>query len=107
MRDSWKSQYVGLWLPLLFTTGFAVGCSNSGGGSPPGVLNAQSISTASNTSLADKSGQVFNIKEYGAKGDGVTNDSPAFQAAYNAAIAAGGGMVFIPPSSNCYLLSTP
>jgi Pectate lyase superfamily protein len=107
MRNSWKSQYVGLWLLLLFTAVFAVGCSNGGGGTPPGVLNAQSISTASNNSLADKPGQVFNIRDYGASGDGETNDSPAFQAAYNAAVAAGGGMVFIPPSSNCYLLSTP
>ncbi|TAM83349.1 MAG: hypothetical protein EPN47_04355 [Acidobacteria bacterium] len=107
MRYSSKSQHLGLWLLLLFTGGFAVGCSISGGGSPPGVLNAQGISTGSNSSLADKPGQVFSIRDYGAKGDAETNDSPAFQAAYNAAVAAGGGMVFIPPSSNCYLLSTP
>jgi Pectate lyase superfamily protein len=58
--------------------------------------------------LQDKGGQVFNIKAYGAKGDGVTNDSPAFQAAYNAAVAAGGGIVYVPPtgSSGCYLLNT-
>ena len=58
------------------------------------------------TNLEDKAGQVFNIKAYGALGDGATNDSPAFQAAYNAAVAAGGGTVLIPPSASCYLLST-
>jgi hypothetical protein len=49
---------------------------------------------------------VFNVKAYGAKGEGKTNDSPAFQRAYNAAVAAGGGTVFIPRSSSCYLLNT-
>lgn len=60
------------------------------------------------TNLMDKGGQVFNVKAYGAKGDGATNDSPAFQSAYNAAVAAGGGIVLVPPtgSSSCYLLST-
>lgn len=59
------------------------------------------------TNLEDKGGQVFNVKAYGAKGDGKTNDSPAFQAAYNAATAAGGGTILVPVSSSCYLLSTP
>ncbi|MEJ2008634.1 MAG: glycosyl hydrolase family 28-related protein [Acidobacteriota bacterium] len=58
------------------------------------------------TNLVDKGGQVFNVKAYGAKGDGTTDDSPAFQAAYNAAVTAGGGTVLIPPSSACYLLNT-
>ena len=57
--------------------------------------------------VQDKGGPVFNVKAYGAKGDGIANDSFAFQSAYNAAIAAGGGRVYIPPSSACYLLSTP
>ncbi|HVB56423.1 MAG TPA: hypothetical protein VNE63_08340 [Candidatus Acidoferrales bacterium] len=57
------------------------------------------------TNLADKGGQVFNVKAYGALGDGTTNDSPAFQAAYNAAVAAGGGTVLIPPTSSCYLFN--
>ncbi len=52
--------------------------------------------------------QVFNVRTFGAKGDGATNDSPAFQAAYNAAVAAGGGTVYVPPvgGSGCYLLNT-
>ena len=60
------------------------------------------------TNLEDKGGQVFNVKAYGAKGDGTTNDSPAFQSAYNAAVAAGGGTVLVPPvgGSGCYLLNT-
>ena len=50
----------------------------------------------------DKGGQVFNVRAYGAKGDGVTNDSAAFQAAINAAIAQPGGTVYIPPGSGTY-----
>ena len=56
--------------------------------------------------VRDEGGQVFNVKAYGAMGDGIANDSPAFQSAYNAAVSAGGGVVYIPPSSSCYLLST-
>ena len=88
---------------------FTAGCS---GGGSVGALDAQGIYTSPTSSgvadaLADKPGQIFNVRDYGAKGDGSTNDSPAFQSAYNAAVAAGGGMVFIPPTPVCYLLSTP
>lgn len=40
---------------------------------------------------------VFNVKSYGAVGDGVTADDAAIAAARDAAIAAGGGVVFFPP----------
>jgi hypothetical protein len=46
---------------------------------------------------------VFNIKTYGALGDGINNDTTAVQAAVNAAIAAGGGVVYAPKGT--YLIN--
>ncbi|MHB8842718.1 MAG: glycosyl hydrolase family 28-related protein, partial [Candidatus Aquicultor sp.] len=46
----------------------------------------------------DKGGQVFNVKAYGAKGDGVTDDAAAINAAITAATAVG-GIVFLPPGT--------
>jgi len=47
---------------------------------------------------------IYNVKAYGAKGDGVTDDSTAIQAAISAANTAGGGKVFFPAGT--YLIST-
>jgi len=51
--------------------------------------------------IIDNGGQVFNVKAFGAKGDGVTDDTEAIQAAINA--AGGGGDVFVPYTSSGYL----
>lgn len=47
----------------------------------------------------------YNVKYYGAKGDGVTDDRAAIQSAVAAANAAGGGIVFFPPGT--YLIGNP
>ncbi len=38
----------------------------------------------------------YNVCDYGAKGDGKTLDSPAINAAIEAAVAGGGGQVLVP-----------
>jgi hypothetical protein len=43
--------------------------------------------------------QVFNVQGYGAKGDGIADDTAAIQAAINAANTAGGGVVHFPPGT--------
>jgi hypothetical protein len=52
---------------------------------------------------ADPYGDVYNVKLYGATGDGVTDDLAAIQAAIDAAELAGGGLVSVPPAQ--YALS--
>jgi hypothetical protein len=50
-------------------------------------------------------GAEFNVLDYGAVGNGVTDDSTAVQTAFDAASAAGGGTVYLP--SGTYLCNTP
>jgi len=48
-------------------------------------------------SAIDGSSGVYNVKRYGAIGNGVSNDTTAIQSAIIACAAAGGGTVYLPP----------
>lgn len=49
--------------------------------------------------LRDKGSAIYDVKAYGAVGDGTTNDITAIQNAVNAANTAGGGHVYFPPGT--------
>ncbi len=42
---------------------------------------------------------IYNVRDFGAKGDGNTNDTPAFMSALQAAYEGGGGIVYVPKGS--------
>ena len=54
------------------------------------------------TTIQDKLRQTVSVKDFNAKGDGVTDDVAAFNAAINAMYAAGGGTVWVP--SGTYII---
>lgn len=49
--------------------------------------------------VADLKALTFNPMDWGAKGDGVHDDTTAIQLAINACVAAGAGMVYLPPGN--------
>jgi hypothetical protein len=58
-----------------------------------GTLVGVQVGSAPRT-VADKVADVKSVKDYGAKGDGSTDDSAAFQAAYDSTLA--NGTIFVP-----------
>lgn len=71
--------------------------ANDGTGSP---LRAGGTDINANfTELYQTISHVFNVKNYGALGDGLSDDTAAIQAALDAANAAGGGLVYGPPGT--------
>jgi len=54
--------------------------------------------------LLDMAKHLLNVKDYGAKGDGITDDTTAFNNALLAASAIG-GIAYVPPSNKGYVLA--
>jgi len=70
-------------------------------GEPDFNVAVSGVSTSLKLAVAGLSGLFFNVKSYGAIGDGVADDGAAIQAACNAAAATDnvGGIVFFPPGT--------
>lgn len=77
---------------------------NAGGTNQNITLSPSGTGATIANNLEDKGGQVLNVKAFGAKGDGVTDDTAAVQAAINAANAANGGVIYFP--SGIYLIGS-
>ena len=58
-------------------------------------LTAKPLSGQTDAPL-DKGGPFFNVKAYGATGNGTTDDTASIQRAVDAALSAGGGIVYLP-----------
>jgi hypothetical protein len=69
-------------------------------GAPDWKVLFNGAATTIQTALSALSGVFFNVKTYGAVGDGVASDQAAFSAALAAAAAAGGGNVYVPPGTH-------
>jgi polygalacturonase len=64
---------------------------------PPSQSSFSSMTRPAISHVAPKT--VYNVRDYGAAGDGVKLDSPAINRAIDAAVAAGGGTVLLPPGT--------
>ncbi|MGA2807143.1 MAG: glycoside hydrolase family 28 protein [Terracidiphilus sp.] len=62
----------------------------------PGAALALSAGARPSPAQPDQPGFGFNVRQYGAVGDGAAIDSPAINRAIDAAVAAGGGTVYFP-----------
>lgn len=71
--------------------------------SPGSVIASGTLTTRT---LAERFAEVFNVRDFGAKGDGSTNDTVAFAATATAVNAAGGGKIIIPPGTYIVGLQT-
>lgn len=75
----------------------------------PPILTCTMLLLTATCLSAQTSAPGFDVRQYGARGDGTTDDTPAFQQAMDAAHQAGGGTVTVPRGNYCFAapLSVP
>lgn len=84
-------------------SGILTSLAASSGSSLVGFIQAGTGAVA--TTVQTKLRQIVSVKDFGAVGDGVTDDTAAIQAAIDAVNIAGGGTVFVPSVATFYRLN--
>lgn len=75
------------------------------GGTMSGPLNVTATGGNTSRSVQDHFGEVYNVKDYGAKMDGATDDYASLNSLVNAVGASPGAVIYFPPSPHPMMLS--